>query len=92
MNLLYSLVSRVILGVLLGVAVTFLIVVAVTAIAYVNGVQIVLPGVLDVWFTHENGLPAMNLRPQAVGLGVVVAVVAVGYALLGGGLRTARAA
>lgn len=83
MNTLGNLIARVILGLLLGAAVVFIVLACGVGYAFFSGQQLVLPGLLEAWFTTENGLPALNFRPQFTGMAIAVAAVALLFVLFG---------
>jgi len=83
MNPIARFAGRLLAGLALGVAVVFLAVVGAVAFAYTTGADVLIPGVFEGWFTEENGLPALNFRPNAIGIGTAVLVIAVLFALLG---------
>lgn len=80
--------GRLLAGLALGIAVLFLAVVGAVAFAYTTGTDVLIPGVFEGWFTEENGLPALNFRPNGIGMLVAVLAIAVLFALLG--LRRTR--
>lgn len=82
MNPIARFAGRLFAGLALGVAVVFLAVVGAVAFAYATGVDVIIPGVFEGWFTQENGLPALNFRPNGIGIIVAVVVIAVLFALL----------
>lgn len=84
-------VNRVIVGALLGVAGLFLAIVAAIGYAYVTEDMALLPWVVTAWFTTEDGLPAMNFVPNALGMLGVIVVVATGYVFVASRSRKPRA-
>lgn len=65
-----------ILGGVLGVSLLVIVTVAGSIYAYFAKVDLLIPGVLRAWFTEENGLPAFNFAPHAVGMLTVIVMVA----------------
>lgn len=88
----YKVVSSAIAGLLLGVAVMSLIIVAAVGFAFVTSTELLIPGVFRTWFTTENDMPALNFQPNFVGILVAIAVVAVVHVLstIGVGNRVAK--
>jgi hypothetical protein len=83
MNQIARFAGRLLAGLGIGIAVVFLAVVGAVAFAYATGTDVLIPGVFEGWFTQENGLPALNFRPNGIGIVVVVVVIAGLFAVLG---------
>lgn len=60
----------------------FLAVVAAVGFAYVTATAVHFPGIIQAWFTTENGMPALNFEPNFAGMLVWVGVVAAAYCVL----------
>ena len=76
-------------GLFLGLAVVFLLIVALCAYAYGTDRAVSIAGFFRVFFEEENGMPAMSFEPNVVGMGIVVLVLALGYALVASRTRPA---
>ncbi|KGJ81779.1 hypothetical protein GY21_01510 [Cryobacterium roopkundense] len=62
-------------GLVLGVTLVFLTLVAAVTYAFATGTTATVPGMLTAWFTTENNLPALNFEPNGTGLMVAVFIV-----------------
>lgn len=63
-------------GLVTGICLLFIVLVAAVGFAYVTTQSVHLPGIINAWFTTENGMPALNFEPNFVGMLVAVLVVA----------------
>lgn len=69
-------------GVVIGVCTAFLALVGALTTVFLLGVEIVLPGVIQISRTTENGAIALNFVPQPFGIGVGALVIAVAYVVV----------
>jgi len=65
-----------VVGIITGIAILIIGLMAAISYAYLNGGQVYLPGLLTAWFSVENDAPALNFEPNGAGMAVVVLVVA----------------
>ena len=81
-------------GLVLGVCMMFIAIAAALAMAFSTAGDVVIPGVIRIWRSVENGATALNFVPQPIGIGVGVLVVAAVYVvvwmLVGRNSRRAR--
>lgn len=75
-------------GILIGCAVLVIVLIGSVAFAWATGTRAYLPGVFDAWITEENGMPAVNFVPNALGMLAVVVVIAAGF--VGAAIRKHR--
>jgi len=66
-------------GLVLGVCVMFIAIAAALAMAFSTAGDVVIPGVIRIWRSVENGATALNFVPQPLGIGIGVLVVAAVY-------------
>jgi len=76
MTLAMKLFFSVFTGLAAGVVVMFLTLGAVVAYAFAAATTAFIPGLITVWITTENELPAVNFAPNGAGALVVVGAVA----------------
>lgn len=69
-------------GLVLGVCVMLIAIAAALAMAFSTAGDVVVPGVIRIWRSVENGATALNFVPQPVGIGVGVLVVAAAYVVV----------
>ncbi len=69
-------------GLVLGVCVVFIAIAAAMAMAFGTAGDVVIPGVIRIWRTVENGATALNFVPEPLGMGIAVLVVAGSYVLV----------
>ncbi|MDQ4502775.1 hypothetical protein [Sinomonas sp. ASV322] len=62
-------------GLVVGVSVLVLGLVASMAFAWSTGTRANLPGIFEAWLTEENGMPAVNFVPHPWGMLAVILVV-----------------
>ncbi|MDO4900140.1 hypothetical protein [Actinomyces sp.] len=77
-------------GLIVGLVVTVIVGLAVALLAYCTGEAVQIPGMLQVWVTRENGLPAVNFIPYGAGLRALTLVVAVGVVFADARRQTRR--
>ena len=75
MTLAMKLVFSVFTGLAMGVIVMFLTLGAVVAYAFAAATTAYVPGLITVWITTENALPAVNFEPNGAGALVVIGAV-----------------
>lgn len=70
------------IGLVLGLAITFLAIAATIAISALSGAPAEIPFVFSATVGQENGLPAVEFTPNGVGLLVMVGLVTIGYTIM----------
>ncbi|MBT1679809.1 MULTISPECIES: hypothetical protein [Curtobacterium] len=70
------------IGLVLGIAITFLAIAATIATSAVSGTPAEIPFVFSATVGTENGLPSVEFTPNGLGLLVTVVLITVGYVAL----------
>jgi hypothetical protein len=78
------------IGIALGLATAFLAVVGTVIVSAMSNAKAMIPFVFSAEVGTENGLPSVEFAPNMAGLVVWIVVVAVGYTLVLGGVRSQR--
>ena len=69
-------------GLVLGVCVMLIAVAAALAMAFSTAGDVVIPGVIRIWRSVENGATALNFVPQPLGFGIGVLLIAAAYVVV----------
>lgn len=73
--------SRFIVGIFLGAAVLFIILVASGFYTIYTSSSIHIPGLIKIWSEMENGMPAIAFDPNIMGFSAYMVVIAIFYSL-----------
>jgi hypothetical protein len=81
MNLTLRAILNSIAGLAIGVGVVFMIILLSLAFTFTTEDSARIPGVISIWATTENDAIALNFEPDFPGIGILVLVIALLYAI-----------
>lgn len=79
MEFILKMIFAAVIGCLAGLALLFIVLVTSIGYAYTTSNSVNLPGIVEAWFTIENGFPALNFNPDFTGMAVFIGFVAVAF-------------